>query len=165
MKKTLREMFTKITATTLVIVLACLAIGLSFPHPPTFAQANASNVNVFMPNSVYPAMTFTATSQTLKQAIGGKSYCTLSGTAVALTTATFQVKLSNDNGANYYAASVAPYAASLTPVTTAFAVTSAPALYVFNAASFTSVEIVSSGTFTATSFSWQLTCSTNRGLL
>lgn len=118
------------------------------------------------PNYVYTPMVFTATSQTATQTLGGISFCTFSLTATALTTVTWIVKGSTDGGTNYYAIAVAPYVAgTLVPSTSAITSTSAPVLFVANLSGFTNFEIVTSGTFTATSVTITPTCSSNEGLV
>jgi hypothetical protein len=157
----------KFTAIFLIASLAVIGGMLSVAHAPNvLAQGSASNLTVVQPNYRRPALTATATSQTLKDVLPASSYCTINLTGVALTTVTFQFKVSNDGGVTYYPLSVAPYAASgaLVPVTAAATATAA-GLYVANVAGFTNYEILTSGTFTATSVSWNLTCTSNKGLL
>lgn len=128
-----------------------------FKQPPTFFG-----------NTAFPSMKFTATSQTKSVILQGFSICTISQTSVANTTATWQAKLSNDGGTTYYAAAVAPYvgSATLASVLTATTTTATTAaLFVVNVGGFSNLEIVTSGTFTATSVSFQVTCSGNKGVI
>lgn len=168
-------------ATIVVIALLCLlGIGNIAQHLHPTAQQITDLVSAqtqpfypgsttsLLPNYPYPVMTFTATSQTLKQPLSGQSYATISITGATFTTATFTIKGSNDKGVNFYPLAVAPYpvsGGSFTPTVSAITVTSPPALYVVNVAGFTNIEIVTSGTFTATSMSAQITGTSNKGNL
>jgi hypothetical protein len=150
----------------LALVVLGLAAAIAWPQGP---PANPS-LGSPLPNFPSPAMTFTATGQTKTQALGGVSYATLDITASGLTTATFQVKASNNGGASYdFNVGVAPYVytsgtlanISQSPIT----ITSAPAVYVCNLAGFTTVAIVTSGVFTATSITARITATSNKGVL
>ena len=113
----------------LLLSSLCLAFftGCS---PVAFAQASPFNLNVFK------AQSFTATGQTgstiqlnglVIPSTIGSSYAsgTLTLTGTAITTVTFQVMGSSDNGATYYALPVYSVAnPSTTPVTTVTATTS-----------------------------------------
>jgi len=151
----------------MIISIALIFGALSFAPRTAVAQGQGSfntGLTSLFPNFRYSKMTFTATAQTLSQGVGGASYCTISLTGT-LTAATFTISVSNDGGTTYYAAAVAPYAATITPVTTAITVSSGTGLYVFNVAGFTNFKIVTSGTFTGTNLIVQPTCTSNKGLV
>lgn len=144
-------------------LLFLLLIGMGF-HPRCFAQASPYSLNVFK------AQSFTATGQmgTPIQLNGlivsstiGSSYAsgTITLTGVGLTTVTFQVMGSSDNGVTYYPLPVNAIATPSTTATTTTATTNG--LYQINLAGLTHVKFVTSGTFTATSVSFTLTASPN----
>lgn len=113
-------------------------------------------------NTVFPAQTFTASGQSgssiiqLNKASYSAGTVTVSGTS--LTTVSFSVYGSSDNGNSYFALPITnvanPGAASVTTVT----VTSA-GLYQVNLLGITQVYLGTSGTFTATSVSLVFTAS------
>jgi hypothetical protein len=148
-----------------LVLMASFGVGTFAPlnHGTVFAQGAQPSI---FPNFRYAPLTATATSQTVKAPMGGVSSCLIQQTSVANTTITWQIKFSMDGGTTYYALSMAPYATSLTQSTAAITTTStAAALFVANMADITNIELVTSGTFTATSLTVQLTCSGNKGLL
>jgi hypothetical protein len=119
-------------------------------------------------NFVFPASVFTATGQTSTTidlspnqagANGAYSAGALSVVGTGLTTATFQVLGSSDGGQNFFALNVAP-ATSPTSTSTMTTVTG-NGLYYVDLAAITHIQIATSGTFTATSLSIQLTGSPN----
>jgi hypothetical protein len=159
----------KTSKVSALVALIVLALGVAIASWSQGPPANPS-LGSILPNYSFPAMVFTATAQTKTQALGGVSYATIDVTAVGLTTATFQVKASNNGGASYdFNVGVAPYvytsgalsAISQSPIT----ITSAPAVYVCNLAGFTNVEITTSATFTATSLTAKITGTSNHGVL
>lgn len=150
----------------------CLLLSLCLPflgQPAAFAQASPFNLNIFKTQS------FTATGQTgaAIQLNGltpgpstvGSSYAsgtiTVGGTAI--TTVSFQVMGSSDNGATFYLLPVYTVAnPAATPVTTVTA--TAAGLYQFNLAGLSHVKFVTTGTFTATSVTLILTASPNASI-
>lgn len=119
-------------------------------------------------NFVFPASVFTATGQTSTTidlspnqagANGAYSAGALSVVGAGLATATFQVLGSSDGGQNFFALNVAP-ATSPTSTSTTTTVT-VNGLYYVDLAAITHIKIATSGTFTATSLSIQLTGSPN----
>jgi len=159
----------KISAVMMALVLTiglCL-VGCSSTPERLGAGYYPGTLTSLLPNYPYPPMVFTATSQTLTQALSGQSYCTFSVTANTLTTATFTIEGSSDGGTTYYPWAVAPLAgsATLASVLTAITVTTAPKMYVANVAGLTNFEIVTSSTFTATSVTVTPVCTSNKGLL
>lgn len=144
-------------------LLLLLLIGVGF-HPRCFAQASPYNLQVFK------AQSFTATAQTgtviqlnglvVPSTIGSSfSSGAITVTGVGLTTASFQIMGSADNGATYYPLNVNSIA---TPTTLATTTTiTANGLYQVNLAGLTHVKFVTTGTFTATSVSITLTASPN----
>lgn len=110
-----------------------------------------------------PVTTLTATGQTsaaLKMAQfsasgGGFSLGTITLTATSITTVTFGVLASSDNGVNYYPALIW---STLTPGTQATTVTATAAgQFQFSLATVTNIKLVTSGTFTASGLSLVLT--------
>jgi hypothetical protein len=143
--------------------LKFLALGLALmlsPIPKSMSQA------VQQTNIIYPAQTFTATSQTgtvitLGQSPSGNGgsnsvgNITVSGSS--LSTATFTVLGSSDGGNTYTALNVNLIT---TPATVATTTTvTAGGVYQVNLAGITQVEFQTSGTFTATSLTLTLTTS------
>jgi hypothetical protein len=143
--------------------LKFLALGLALlltPVPHSLSQA------VQQTNIIYPAQTFTATSQTgtvitLGQSPSGNGgsnsvgNITVSGSS--LSTATFTVLGSSDGGNTYTALNVNLIT---TPATVATTTTvTAGGVYQVNLAGITQIEFQTSGTFTATSLTLTLTTS------
>jgi hypothetical protein len=128
----------------------------------------AQSITSLFPNSKFPPMVFTATSQTKKQTLGGFSTATLEITGTA-TSCILQVEVSNDGGSNYFAT---PYFAGVYTSNVPVIVTGAafptynnsPVLYWISVAGMTNLEVVSSGTFTGTSCTVQITASSNKYL-
>lgn len=119
--------------------------------------------------SVFPAQVFTGdTSGMVMQlnsppSTGSASVGAITLVGTSLTTVTFTVEASTDGGLNYFPAPVytvaSPSIAASTPITA-----TASGQYYINLAGVTHLQIVTSGTFTATSVSFQLTTSPNAGL-
>lgn len=120
--------------------------------------------------TIYPAQFFTATSQTgaaiqlngqTNASTIGSSYGagTITVTATTLTTATFAVMGSSDNGKTYFALPITPVAAGSSAAGTATA--TANGLYQVSLVGITHVKFVTSGTFTATGLSLTLTATPN----
>jgi len=149
-----------------VALVGCFALigGVTW-LPKVTAQNYPGTLPVAFPNIRYAPMVFTATGQTKTQNIGGVSAASISVTGSAFTTATWTLVGSNDGGMNWFPLNVAPLAVPLAPVTTATTTASVPALYVANLAGLTNIEIVTSGTFTASAASFQITSTSNTGLL
>jgi hypothetical protein len=138
-----------------LFAMALLAVALSAP------LCGAQSISIF------PAQIFTGTGQTgatirLNQPPFPSSWSvgsiTLTGTS--LTTVTFSVMGSSDNGSTYYALPI--YTATspgATPTTTMTA--TANGLYQVNLAGITNVKLVTSGTFTAASVSLTFVASPN----
>lgn len=169
-KKIFGSWAAKTAVVTLCLMLALCSIAI-LPHR-TSAQSGpfypGSQASVF-PNYKYPAMVFTATSQTVKQTLSGVSTATIQIYGVA-TAATLQIKASNDGGTNYFAIPyfAGVYTSNVPVIVTgaAFpAYTGTPVLYWVNLSGFTNVEIISSGTFTGASASVQITASSNKGII
>lgn len=124
--------------------------------------------------SVWPAQTFTATNQTGStiqlnglqvSSTVGSSFAsgTLTVTGTSLTTVTFAVQGSSDNGATFYALPIYTVASpTSTPTTTVTA--TGNGIYQVSLAGITHVRIVTSGTFTATNVSIVFTSSPNAGV-
>lgn len=119
-------------------------------------------------NAVFPAITFTATSQTSTPITLGQSPSGNGGsyqlgnitvTGSSLTTATLTVLGSSDGGNSYYALNISPINAPQTVATTVVITT--PGIYQVNLSGLTNVKFQTSGTFTATSISIVLTAAPN----
>ena len=149
-------------------VIMALALFL-----PLSLVSNAQLASPFS-NSVWPAQTFTATAQTgatiqlnglVVSSTVGSSFAsgTLTVTGTSLTTVTFSVMGSSDNGATFYAL---PIYTQASPTTTPTATITATAngIYQVSLAGLTHVKFVTSGTFTATAVSIVLTASPNAGI-
>jgi hypothetical protein len=132
------------------VLIALLALALSAP------LCGAQSISIF------PAQIFTGTGQTgtpiqlssSSQFLPSIPYSvgsiTLRGTS--LTTVTFSVMGSSDNGATFYKIPITTVASpGATPTTTVTATSNG--LYQVNLAGVTNVKLVTSGTFTATSVS------------
>lgn len=144
------------------LLLLPLMLALSLG---AFGQASPYNLYVFK------AQSFTATGQTgatiqlnglTVPSTVGSSYAsgTITLTGVALTTVSFQVLGSSDNGATFYPLPIYTSASPTnTPVTTITA--TAAGLYQINLAGISHIKFVTTGTFTATSVSLTLTGSPN----
>lgn len=122
------------------------------------------SVNIFKPATV-----MTATSQTSAAIpLGTVATVPKSGsyaagniqlTGSSLTTATFGVTASSDNGTTYFAVPICTVAA--TPVCATTQTATANAIFTINLGGLTHIKFVTSGTFTATSISLLLTASPN----
>jgi len=162
----------KKTALAVVIGLTISALAiipqLSLPRA-LFAQSNQGYFAVLTPNFSPAALTFTATSQTGKIALSGFQSCTMQYVGTGITTATFEVKGSNDGGTTYYPLpfSTGAYTSNVLSVVTGATITESgntAVIWWLNVASLTNLEVVTSGTFTGTSIAIKFTCSSNRGL-
>lgn len=134
-------------------------LGLILWSEGVFGQASPYNIQLFK------AQTFTASGQTgavlpLNGATTGStvassySLANITVTGTSLTTATFAVQGSADNGVTYYPVLISALA---TPGTTATTITvTGPGIFQFNPGGLTHVRVVTSGTFTATSLSIQI---------
>jgi hypothetical protein len=152
------------TNVALALLLSGALIFAGFSLAPGKAAAqgswNTPGNNMVLPNYRYPAMVFTATSQTKTQGIGGVSTATVQIFGVALTTVTWQLLCSNDGGTHFYGLpSLA--AGGTAPITAGAITTTSAGLYYFKISGCTNFEIVTSGTFTATSVTAQVTASSN----
>jgi hypothetical protein len=137
-----------------IFILLAGAIGLSAQSPWT--------------TTTFVAVPLTATGQTSAAVVLQRSAATrdsysagkLTVTGVGLTTATFSVLGSADNGATYNVLATEPCS---TPGTfaTSQTVTASPSCYEVNTSSLFAVKFATSGTFTATSISIVLTVNPN----
>ena len=153
----------------LKVLALLLLLGVAGVSPRSFGQL-ASPYS----NSVWPAQTFTASSQTgatiqlnglVVSSTVGSSFAsgTVTVTGTSLTTVTFAVMGSSDNGATFYALPIYTVASpSTTPTTTITA--TANGIYQVSLAGLTHIKFVTSGTFTATAVSIVLTASPNAGI-
>jgi hypothetical protein len=154
------------TATRTKVLLGLLSLGV--------AVSQAQLASPFS-NSVWPAVTFTASGQTstVMQLNGlssptstvGSSFAsgTITVTGNSLTTVTFSVLGSSDNGVTFYPLPIYSVSSpASTPTTTVTA--TANGQYQFSLAGITHVEFVTSGTFTATTVSLVLSTSPNASL-
>lgn len=148
--------------------LFLLPLVLALSLGAAFGQASPYNLFVFK------AQSFTATGQTgaaiqlnglVIPTTVGSSYAsgTITVTGVALTTVSFQVMGSSDNGATFYLLPVYAVASPNTPPVTTVTATG-PGLYQVNLAGLTHIKLVTTGTFTATSVSLTLTGSPNASI-
>jgi hypothetical protein len=149
---------------TKILLAAVLCFGLGAPaaHPQLASPYS---------NSVFPAKILTATGQTsaaiqlnglVVPSTIGSSFAsgTITLTGSSLTTVTFAVMGSSDNGATYYALPIYIAASPTTSPATTITAT-ANGLYQVNLAGLTHIKFVTSGTFTATSVTMTLTASPN----
>jgi hypothetical protein len=148
---------------SVLLALALLGAPLSYAAPLASPFSN----------SIYPAQTFTASNQTGSaiQLNGltvpsqvGSSFAsgTITVTGTSLTTATFSVWGSSDGGATYFVLPIINPLAAPSSSAPATAVTvTANGTYMVSLAGITHVELVTSGTFTATALSLTLTASPN----
>src|SRR6266566_7478480 len=93
-------------------ILAATLILVGCQSQPKVGGFYPGSIAIISPNSALTPMVFTATSQTQSVALPPSTYCTLSAIGNTLTTATFQVNVSNDGGTTYFAAAVSPYVGS-----------------------------------------------------
>lgn len=137
-----------------------------------WALASAFPQNLPSPysNVVFPAQIFTATGQTgaaiqlnglTVQSTVGSSFASgnITLTGASLTTATFALQGSADNGHTYFPLALAGISAPGNTQTTVTA--TAPGLYQVSLAGLTHVRFATSATFTATNISLTLTASPN----
>jgi len=137
--------------------------------PMALSQASPFSQNIFAPQ-VFTASGATGTpirlnGLTSTTSTVGSSYnvgsITVAGTS--LTTATFSVMGSSDNGATFYALPIYTVATPTATPVTALTVT-ANGLYQVNLVGLTHVEFVTSGTFNATNITLTFTASPNGSL-
>lgn len=122
------------------------------------------SVNIFKPATVMTATSQTSTAIPLGTAAtvpksGSYAGGNIQLTGSSLTTATFGVTVSSDNGATYFAVPICTVAA--TPICATTQTATASAIFTINLAGLTHIKFVTSGTFTATSISLLLTASPN----
>lgn len=139
-----------------------LFLGLASAFPQNLASPYS--------NSVFPAQVFTSSGQTgsviqlnglVVSSTVGSSFASglITLTGSSLTTVTFAIQGSSDNGLTYFPLAIS---AISTPGTTTTSVTStANGLYQVSLAGLTHVRFVTSGTFTATNIRLVLTGSPN----
>jgi hypothetical protein len=111
-------------------------------------------------NAVFPAQVVTSSGQTDTVKLTGVAFSvgTISLTGSGLTTVTFAVMGSADNGLSFFQLPISTVASpGSTPTSTVTA--TANGLYQVNLAGITQVQFVTSGTFTATSVSLVLSAS------
>jgi hypothetical protein len=152
-------------AGAIALSVAIFLAGMNFAPLLVNAQNYPGTIPSALPNYRYKAMVFTATSQTLTQAIGGVATATVSISGAA-TSCILQIFASNDGGANYFAIPyfAGVYTSNVPVVVTGAAFptyTNTPVLYWVSLAGFTNFKIVSSGTFTGASCTVQVTASSN----
>lgn len=146
-----------------VIFALLLLFGLGLPqcHP----QASPYS------NSVFPSQVFTHTGQTgnviqlnglVNPSTVGSSFAslTITVTGTSLTTATFAIQGSSDNGVTFFPLPIYAVASPTSPPTPTVNAT-ANGLYQVNSAGLTHVRAVTSGTFTATTLNLTFTGSPN----
>lgn len=125
------------------------------------AMAMAQNPygNQFLPTN--GPIVMTATSQTSAPVSMGQSWSAgvIQLTGTSLTTATFGVLASTDNGSHYFAVPICTVAA--TPVCATTQTATANAQFTVNLLGATYIEYVTSGTFTGTNINLLLTASPN----
>ena len=135
-----------------------LALASAFPQGSPFN------------NTVFPTQTFTATGQTgstiqlnglIVPSTIGSSFAsgTATLTGASLTTATFSMQGSADNGHTYFPLAIGAVSSPGSTTTTVTA--TGPGLYQVSLAGLTHVRFATSGTFTATNISLTLTASPN----
>lgn len=138
------------------------ALALFFGVAVAYPQNSPYN------NSIFPAQSFTATAQTGapivlsgQSSTIGSSFASgsLTVTGLSLSTVTFAVQGSSDNGVTYVPLAVSAIGSPGTTGTTTTATGSS--IYQFSLAGLTHIKIVTSGTFTATNVSFVLTASPN----
>jgi hypothetical protein len=111
-------------------------------------------------NAVFPPQIVTASGQTDTLPIYGSAFSvgSITVTGTSLTTVTFAVMGSSDNGVSFYPLPITTVGSpGSTPTTTVTA--TAAGLYQVNLAGITHIEFVTSGTFTATSVKFVLSAS------
>lgn len=129
---------------SLALALFC-CVAVSTPAP---AQSNGD----------FAAQTFTGDATGSPLLIPQLTYATVELTGT-ITTITFQILVSNDGGKTYFPA---PFAAIATPGTLVTQTTAtSQGLYVINLAGLTDLEIVTSGTFTASNAAFKVTAAYN----
>lgn len=153
-----------------MITLRKLAVSVAFLLALTLSAQLQSPFS----NSVWPAQTFTASNQTgstiqmnnltVSSTVGSSfSSGTITVTGTSLTTVTFAVYGSSDNGVTFYPLPIYTVASpSTTPTTTVTA--TANGQYQVSLAGITHIKFVTSGTFTATNVSLVFTASPNAGI-
>ena len=148
-----------------LVLAAFVALGVPMAHSQAYPGSQAS----LLPNYAYTPAVFTAASQTgATQYLGGVNSGLISAIGATLTTATWQIQGSNDGGAHWFNLPTAAYPTTAIPITTTAVsqTTTANTLYAVNLAGFTNVRFVTtSGTFTGTSLTLNLTASSNNGYL
>lgn len=132
---------------------------------PNFASAQFAPTGPTYSN-VYPAQSFTAASQTGSQlGVGGSSYAIIEVNATTITTASFQLLGSIDNGLTYTPLNMAALLAPGTLATTETATTTGT-FFIANTTGFTNVKLATtSATFTATGLTIRITTSNIKGLI
>lgn len=152
-------------ALAMLIVSAPLVIGQTQTPGSYPAGALAS----LTPNFTFTS-TFTATSQNLTQKIPGLSTAAISVSGTALTTVTWQIFCSPDNGSNWFAIPYTTGAVTgtynlVTIVAGAAITTTSASMYYVNLAGCTQYKISTSSTFTATSVKIVVTASAAKGII
>lgn len=172
--KNLRAKFSgAIRGAVLALAIGAMLFGTGFElgHLPQTVQAQNSALTTQLSNSAY-TLTFTATSQTVKQTIGALSTASITVYGTALSTVTWQV-LCGDGasptihyfGIPYTTGAVTATYNLTTIVAAGTITTTATTTYWVNLSGCSSFEIVTSGTFTATSVSMRVVASPNKGII
>lgn len=130
---------------------------------PGWTQSPYS-VNIFKPATVMTATSQTSAAIPLGTSAAAPKSGSYAGgniqlTGSSLTTATFGVTASSDNGVTYFAIPICTMAATPVCATTQTATTNA--IFTINLTGLTHIKFVTSGTFTATNISLLLTASPN----
>lgn len=147
-----------------LVAVVALALGCTHLEAQAYPGSQAS----LLPNYTYTPTILTAASQNgATLYTGGLSAGTIQVTGVSLTTATWSIQGSNDGAATWFSLPTAVYPTTALVSTLAVTeTTTATAHYVVNLAGLTNVRfITTSGTFTATSVTFVLVASANKGLL
>jgi len=154
----------KIMRRNLAILIA-FAVAL-FIGASTAASAQGPYYGVqptLTPNYGVGTFTATATSQTSSVfPLAGFSGVSIAVYGTSLTTATWALQGTND-GTHWFPLLLAAVAVPGTTATTE--TTTATSMYIANVAHMTQIRLVTSGTFTATSVTFNVVASSNRGLL
>jgi len=162
-----KTLFAKLSSAAMILMIVAVSMTVGCtpkPAPEKMGAYYPGTLTSALPNYPLPVMTFTATAQTVSAPLSGMSMCTVTASGT-LTAATFTFSVSNDGGVTYYTAAVAPYGATITPVTTAITIASGTGAWVFNVGGWTNFKVVTSGTFTGTNLILQPTCTSNKGVI
>jgi hypothetical protein len=145
----------------LSIALALGVVSIGVAPQPLRAQGPQQTTGT---TTVLPIISPTLTGQTFNRNLGGGMACVMiEQFSTTATTFTFAVNGSIDRGVHYFPLAVAPYVGSATIASVLTTVTisnNTATLYTANVSGFTNIQVVTSGTFTATGVNIQITSST-----